>query len=233
MTATAAISAKEADISIDMQHAGWVVNDLIDTINTNRQYLSEVDGAIGDGDHGINMSKGFSQCGERIAARGETPSLALAFDDLAMTLMEGIGGSMGPLYGSFFLSFAETLEGHQELDKSLFLKALSAGIDAVQAVGEAKVGDKTLIDTLMPARSDYQQALDQDRPFQQCLVALAAGAQRGMLSTRDLQARIGRASRLGQRSIGVLDAGACSCYLILDSVGKSLIFALETNTNSQ
>lgn len=205
----------------DMRQAGWVVQDLVSTINRHRDYLSEVDGAIGDGDHGINMSKGFSLCGERLK---ETPdsSLAAALDTLAITLMEGIGGSMGPLYGSFFMAMSTALEGHSTLDRPLLLTALDEGIAAVQAIGEAKVGDKTLMDTLIPARDAFRLALGRDLPFAACLQAMQAGAEAGRDSTRALQARIGRASRLGERSIGVLDAGACSCALILDSLARSL-----------
>jgi dihydroxyacetone kinase-like protein len=208
--------------TLDMAAAGSVVADLIGVINSNRQYLSEVDGAIGDGDHGINMSKGFSQCGERLAKRATPPSLPAALADLSDALMGGIGGSMGPLYGSFFLDMSSVLEGHALLDSPLFYRALSAGIDAVQAIGDAKVGDKTLIDTLEPARAAYEAALAENRSFRECLDAMTAAAEGGMNSTRELRARVGRASRLGDRSIGVLDAGACSCFLILRSMSESL-----------
>ncbi|RAM65245.1 dihydroxyacetone kinase [Herbaspirillum rubrisubalbicans] len=205
----------------DMQQAGWVVQDLVSTINQHRDYLSQIDGAIGDGDHGINMSKGFSLCGERLK-QAPAPSLAAALDMLSITLMEGIGGSMGPLYGSFFMAMSTALQGHATLDRQLFLHALDEGIAAVQAIGEAKVGDKTLMDTLVPARDAFRLALDHDQPFTACLQAMQRGAEAGRDSTRTLQARIGRASRLGERSIGVLDAGACSCALILDSLAQSL-----------
>ncbi|WP_029363296.1 dihydroxyacetone kinase subunit DhaL [Herbaspirillum lusitanum] len=205
----------------DMTQADWVVEDLIVAINRNREYLSEIDGAIGDGDHGINMSKGFTQCGERLALqRGR--SLAGAFNELYLVLMEGIGGSMGPLYGSFFMVFGEVLATRNILDKELFFNALSAAIDAVQTIGDAKVGDKTLVDTLIPARDAYHQALSQGRSFSLCLTAMTTAAEAGMQSTKALQARIGRASRLGERSIGALDAGSCSCFLILQSIAGSL-----------
>jgi dihydroxyacetone kinase phosphoprotein-dependent L subunit len=205
----------------DMRQAAWVVQDLVSTINQHRDWLSEVDGAIGDGDHGINMSKGFSLCGERLKQDPET-SLAAALDTLSITLMEGIGGSMGPLYGSFFMAMSTVLEGQPTLDRPLFLKALDEGIAAVQAIGEAKVGDKTLMDSLIPARDAFRLALGRDLPFAACLQAMQHAADTGRDSTRALQARIGRASRLGERSIGVLDAGACSCALILGSLAKSL-----------
>ena len=207
---------------IELASAGAVVLELIATINENRAYLSEIDGAIGDGDHGINMSKGFSQCRDGLLAQPTLPGLAPAFDALAMTLLEGIGGSMGPLYGSVFMGFAETLAGHQRMDAQLFGAALTQAVNDVQTVGNAKVGDKTLMDTLIPARDAYLAALAQDEDFSAALSAMIAAAETGWQSTKALQARIGRAARLGERSIGVLDAGATSCFLLLRTLGTSL-----------
>jgi len=216
--------------AIDMSAAAGVVTHLIEIINANRAYLSEIDGAIGDGDHGINMSKGFSQCGERLARRDAPLPLPTALGELSDALMAGIGGSMGPLYGSFFLDMSSVLDAHASLDKHLFYRALSAGIDAVQAVGEARVGDKTLIDTLAPALAAYGHALQDGLSFRECLAAMSAAAETGMNSTRGLRARVGRASRLGERSIGVLDAGACSCFLILRGMSDSLGALLDEGT---
>jgi dihydroxyacetone kinase len=122
---------------------------------------------------------------------------------------------------------SDTLSGHAELDKSLFYQALVAGIDSVQEIGDAKVGDKTLIDTLAPARVAYGAALEEGKSFRACIDAMVVAAEAGMNSTRDLRARIGRAARLGDRSIGVLDAGACSCFLILRSMGESITHLLD------
>lgn len=207
---------------IELSDAADVVRDLISSINENRAFLSEIDGAIGDGDHGVNMSKGFTGCGARLGQLRAPVTLAQALDQLAQALMDDIGGSMGPLYGSFFLAFAETLEKRAQLDAVLFGLALDAGAQAVRDVGEAKVGDKTLIDTLSPAQAAYRQALDSGAPFAQCLQAMSEAAEAGKESTRAMQARIGRAARLGARSIGVLDPGATSCCLILQSMARSL-----------
>ena len=208
--------------TIELKKAGGIVLDLIEVINENRAYLSEIDGAIGDGDHGINMSKGFSLCRDALLAKPELPGLAEALDALAMTLLEGIGGSMGPLYGSFFMGLAEALAGKEELDADLFGKALTQAIADVETVGSAKVGDKTLMDTLVPARDDYLAALAAGADFAAALGAMIDGAEKGWKSTKDLQAKLGRAARLGERSIGVLDAGATSCFLILKTLGTSI-----------
>jgi dihydroxyacetone kinase phosphoprotein-dependent L subunit len=208
--------------NIALRGAGEVALDLIETINANRMYLSEIDGAIGDGDHGINMSKGFSQCRDRLLENPDLPGLAEAFEALAMTLLEGIGGSMGPLYGSFFLAWSEALSGHEHMDAQLFGQGLDKAVAAVQEMGNASVGDKTLIDTLVPAREAYAAALAAGESFHAALAAMMQAAEQGKESTRALQARIGRASRLGERSIGVLDAGATSCFLLLQTLGASL-----------
>ena len=208
--------------TLALQQAGPIVLDLIETINANRAYLSEIDGLIGDGDHGINMSKGFSQCGEALRARPELPGLAEALDTLAMTLLEGIGGSMGPLYGSLFLGLSETLSGKETLDATLFGEALANAVAGVETVGSAKVGDKTLMDTLVPARNAFQAALAGGADFSSAISAMIDAAEHGWKSTQALQARIGRAARLGERSIGVLDAGATSCFLLITTLGASI-----------
>ena len=207
--------------TLTLKQAGPIVLDLVETINANRAYLSEIDGLIGDGDHGINMSKGFTQCGEALRAPPTLPGLAEGLDTLAMTLLEGIGGSMGPLYGSFFMGLAETLSGKETLDAQLFGEALANVVAGVETVGSAKVGDKTLMDTLVPAREAFQAAVADGADFSSALAAMIDAAERGWHSTKDLQARIGRAARLGERSIGVLDAGATSCFLILKTLGTS------------
>ncbi|WP_300163991.1 dihydroxyacetone kinase subunit DhaL, partial [Solidesulfovibrio sp.] len=192
--------------TLALKQAGAIVLDLVETINANRAYLSEIDGLIGDGDHGINMSKGFTLCGEALRAQPTLPGLAEALDTLAMTLLEGIGGSMGPLYGSFFLGFSETLAGKETLDAALFGEALANAVAGVESVGSAKVGDKTLMDTLVPAREAFQAAVAAGSDFSAALGAMIAAAEQGWQSTQALQARIGRAARLGERSTGVLDA---------------------------
>lgn len=209
--------------TVVLANAGDVVRDLITTINTNRAYLSEIDGLIGDGDHGINMSKGFTGCGTRLDALGAGANdLPKAFEQLSQALMDDIGGSMGPLYGNFFLGFVKTLEPHAAMDAALFGDTLAAAVANVQSMGNAKVGDKTLIDTMVPALNTYKDAVSKGASFSDALQAMSVAAEAGKDSTKNLQARIGRSARLGPRSIGVLDAGATSCCLILQSISTSL-----------
>ena len=193
--------------------AGDIVLAMADRIVENRAYLSEIDGKIGDGDHGVNMAKGFGMASERL--KGKNLSLAASLDTLGTILMTEIGGSMGPLYGVMFTEFAEKLEGVEAIDSATYSRMLHAGLEGTQAIGSAKLGDKTLLDTLIPAIEAFDAADAAGKSFADALDALVAAAEAGRDSTLNLVAKIGRASRLGERSLGVLDAGATSCAIIL------------------
>ena len=193
--------------------AGAIVLSMAERIVENRAYLSEIDGKIGDGDHGVNMAKGFGMAAERLA--GKNLSLAQSLDTLGTVLMTEIGGSMGPLYGVMFTEFAEKIDGAEAIDSAAFSTMLHAGLEGIQSLGSAKVGDKTLLDTLVPAVEAFDAAIADGKTFAEALDALVAAAEKGRDSTIDLVAKIGRASRLGERSLGVLDAGATSCAIIL------------------
>jgi dihydroxyacetone kinase-like protein len=194
-----------------------IVDQLIRAIQENKQYLSDIDGLIGDGDHGINMNKGFTLCREEI---DKNPgSLAQNLHVLSKILMMKIGGSMGPLYGKFFKAMATSLEGADRVGIEEMGVALQSVVDAIATVSLAKVGDKTLIDTLVPAVSAYKLAQQNGLSFAEALEHMKTAAREGRDSTKDMVARLGRASRLGERSRGVLDAGAVSCCLILETIG--------------
>jgi dihydroxyacetone kinase-like protein len=205
--------------------AGDIVASVADRIIENRAYLSEIDGKIGDGDHGVNMAKGFGMAAERL--KGQNASLADAFETLGTVLMTEIGGSMGPLYGVMFTEFAEMIEGKDVIDAPLFSKMLHAGLAGIQSIGSAKVGDKTLIDAFVPATEAFDQATAAGKPFAEALTDMADAAEKGRDSTIDLVAKIGRASRLGERSLGVLDAGATSCALILKEIATGVTPKLQ------
>ena len=214
---------KLSGATVPLSKAGFLVRNLISTIVSNREYLSEIDGLIGDGDHGINMAKGFISCATRLDALGErADDLRIALTELSKALMDDIGGSMGPLYGNFFLGFVAALDAYTDMDAKLFSEALTAAVKNVQSTGNAQVGDKTLIDTLVPARDAFESAIANMNGFSSALQAMSEAAERGKNSTKDLQARIGRSARLGPRSIGVFDAGATSCCLLLQSLASSL-----------
>ena len=193
---------------------------LLDTIENNGALLSEIDGATGDGDHGINMSKGARRTRETLGDREVTTAEGLEM--LGNVLLTEIGGAMGPLYGSFFNEMGGACQGAEVTDKPTFGKMLGAAVEVMQDLGGAKVGDKTMMDALLPAYDAYRAALTDNTDFSTALRRMADAAERGKESTRDLVAKLGRASRLGERSRGTLDAGATSCALILKSFADTL-----------
>jgi dihydroxyacetone kinase phosphoprotein-dependent L subunit len=197
-----------------------VVRDLVAAVQEHRQRLSDIDGAIGDGDHGINMAKGFALAGAELdKAPGD---LSRGLLTVSRVLMSSIGGAMGPLYGSLFRGMGKACQGAERIEAPVFRAMLDAGLTSVRAVSEAQVGDKTLMDALVPAVAAYGAALDAGRGFAVALAAMADAAERGRDSTKDLVAKVGRASRLGERSRGTLDAGATSCALILRTMAASI-----------
>jgi dihydroxyacetone kinase-like protein len=193
---------------------------LVQVIEENKAYLSEIDGKIGDGDHGINMAKGFAlvktKLGEREVSVGEGLTL------IGQTLLTEIGGSMGPLYGTFFLQMGLRAKDKAEIDEKTFGEMLCAARTGLAELGGATVGDKTIMDVIVPAVAAYESAAIKGASFQDALTQMADAAENGKESTRDLVAKIGRASRLGERSRGVLDAGATSGAMILRTM--ALVF---------
>jgi len=202
-----------------------IIHNMIIEIQKNKDYLSEVDGAAGDGDHGVNMNKGFTLCRDRIGDR--RIDLATALNQLGMVLLMEIGGSMGPLYGTFFIEMSKEAAGKEKIDKYVFGDILKAGLKGVQALSEASVGDKTLLDTLIPGVDAYFNALSEGKNYSEILKVMKEAAENGKESTRDMIAKIGRASRLGERSRGSLDAGAASCNVILQSMANTIIDILS------
>jgi dihydroxyacetone kinase-like protein len=207
-------------MALPVNEAGFVVTDLVKAIVAERDHLSDIDGAIGDGDHGVNMAKGFNLCAQALGS--PTPGLKESFGILGNTLMAGIGGSMGPLYGTFFNEMADALDGVAVLDAKAFAKMIRAGLDGVLDIGGAKPGDKTLLDTLVPAVEAFEAAVAAGKPYQAALDDMTAAARAGRDSTIGMIARVGRASRLGERSRGVLDAGSASCCVILETMAGSI-----------
>jgi dihydroxyacetone kinase phosphoprotein-dependent L subunit len=198
-----------------------IVLDLIIAVQTNKQYLSDLDGAIGDGDHGVNMNKGFTLCREELQTN--PGNLAHGLKVLSKVLIMKIGGSMGPLYGYFFKSMAAACDGSDTIDADVFAMMLTSGREGIQKISNAVPGDKTLMDVLVPAEAAYQASLQAEEPFTVCLEEMTQAARQGRDATRDMAAKVGRSSRLGERSRGVIDAGAASCCLILETMAESII----------
>ncbi len=196
-----------------------IIEKMIDAIYENKQYLSDIDGLIGDGDHGINMNKGFQMCKEELAAN--PGDLAHSAKVLSKILMMKIGGSMGPLYGKLYRGFAKELDGKEEIGIDEMGVALEAMLTSIQTISPAKPGDKTLLDTLVPAIIAFKKAAAEGKEFDLALDEMKAAAIAGRDSTKDMVAQLGRASRLGERSRGVMDAGATSCCLLLETLADT------------
>ena len=218
--APAKVKAARERVGATIANAGGaaIALAICDAIHEKAAYLSEVDGETGDGDHGINMNKGFLMAKERIS---DDMSLTEALGTIGDTLVKDIGGSMGPIYGTFFETLADGLNV-PEFDAIDLKETFGNVVDALKDLAGAKEGDKTLIDTAAPAARAFAAALDEGKSLGEALDALATGAADGLESTRGMQAKIGRAARLGERSIGHLDAGATSCDIILETLAKSL-----------
>ena len=202
-----------------------VLLEMVKGIQVNKDYLGEVDGLIGDGDHGMNMNKGFTVFQARFEKR--ELSFTQGLYELGMVLLNEIGGSMGPIYGTVFMALAEAGEGRENLTAADLADMLEAGQSALEEIVDARVGDKTLMDTLSPAVEQMKAAAAGGKDLREALLGMKKAAEKGRDSTKDMVARYGRSSRLGERSRGVLDAGASSCCIILTSMADGILSVLS------
>lgn len=176
-----------------------------DEIIANKDYLTDLDRSIGDADHGVNMAKGFGFTKEALEA--DFDDYKTLFNKVATTLLSKVGGASGPLYGSFFMKFAASVKDVEELTRDELNKAFTAGVDGVKQRGKAEVGDKTMVDVLEPVA----EALNAGKSFDEVVKI----AEESMEKTKDIKAKKGRASYVGDRSIGHIDPGAASSYILV------------------
>jgi dihydroxyacetone kinase-like protein len=184
----------------------------------NRQYLTKLDGAIGDGDHGTNMDRGMKKALERLEAT-DGDDIGASLKAVGMALVSSVGGAAGPLYGTLFLQMGQATAGRSELDLAGFTEALDAGVQGVIKRGKAEPGDKTMLDALGPALEALREASGDD--VAEGLSRAADAAREGMESTVPMVARKGRASYLGERSAGHQDPGATSSHLLLKTAAEA------------
>ncbi len=186
----------------------------------NRDRLTELDSAIGDADHGTNMDRGFSAAHAQL--KGNAPAeIGAILQAVAAVLIKTVGGASGPLYGTFFLRAAACCAGKVELTSADVVALFQAGIEGIQQRGKAASGDKTMLDSLLPAADAMQKAGASGADLGSILAAGVAAAETGMLATIPMQARKGRASYLGPRSVGHQDPGATSAYLLLKTAAST------------
>ena len=191
-----------------------------DVFRGEKEHLTELDSAIGDADHGINMDRGFQAVVAKLPTLPQDDIGAL-LKGVGMTLMSTVGGASGPLYGSFFLQLGNATAGKADIDVAEFAAAMDNGIARVQGLGKAEAGDKTMLDALFPAQAALHHAADAGENPSAALGAAAEAAEEGMRATIPLVARKGRASYLGDRSAGHQDPGATSTSLLLKAAADA------------
>jgi phosphoenolpyruvate---glycerone phosphotransferase subunit DhaL len=193
--------------------ARWIVESAR-LVTENQDALSDLDAASGDADHGSNLARGFAAVREAVSSMSDvTPAGILK--EAGMTLVDTIGGSSGALYGTFFLRMAKAVGAADTLDTEMVAVMLHAGAGGIAERGGVEVGDKTMYDALAPAVREFSRAVALASPFADALAVAAEAAERGRDATADMVARKGRASYLGERTRGYVDAGAASMALIV------------------
>jgi len=198
-----------------------ILKNIGEVIKENRQYLTDLDGAIGDGDHGINMNKGFKAVVEKLDTVKDKDCGAI-LKTTAMTLISTVGGASGPLYGTAFLKAAMAVNGKMELDNDDVIKMFDEGIKGIIMRGKAQRGEKTMLDALIPAYEELKKALENGTEIAEAFKKACSAAYDGVEYTKTIRATKGRASYLGDRSIGHQDPGATSSYLMIKTIADIL-----------
>lgn len=194
-----------------------IINLIANDIQENKDFLTELDSAIGDADHGINMSKGFKAVTEKIAAMTDKDCGSI-LKTVGMTLVSTVGGASGPLYGTAFMRAGQAVGAKTELGFEDLLVILEAALAGIKMRGKAEKGEKTIIDALEPAVEVLKSSKVNEKLVEEAVKAAKAGVE----YTKGIIAKKGRASYLGERSIGHQDPGATSCYIMLAAILKAI-----------
>ncbi|HMM22300.1 MAG TPA: dihydroxyacetone kinase subunit DhaL [Selenomonadales bacterium] len=184
----------------------------------NKEYLTDLDAAIGDADHGINMVRGFEAVRGKLGALPPEADLATVLKTVAMTLISTVGGASGPLYGTAFLRAAAVAQGKSAVDGATAVSLFMAAVNGIKERGKATRGEKTMLDALEPAYEAFAAGVGDNKPLPDCLELACAAAERGIEYTKTIVATKGRASYLGERSLGHQDPGATSSYILLKAL---------------
>jgi len=186
-------------------------------IVANEADIESLDRAIGDGDHFINVRRG---CEVLVAMQADLAPLApsAALNKIGMKLLSTIGGASGPLISSCFLAMGKALNGSEQPDRRQFAAAFTAGVDAIRARGKADLGEKTMLDVLIPAARQLVALAEADTPLPEICAQMKAEAHRNMLATRDMLATKGRAAFLGERALGHIDPGSKTCEVAIGAI---------------
>ena len=206
---------------IDSKKLCEIIANMAEKIQEQKDFLTELDNEIGDGDHGINMARGFAAVKEKLPAMADKDVGAI-LKEVGMTLVSTVGGASGPLYGTAFMKAGMACKGMAKISGEDMLKALSAAIAGIKQRGKSEEGEKTMLDALCPAERALSEALEGGAALKDALGKAVNAAEAGLLHTRDIIATKGRASYLGERSLGHQDPGATSSLLMLQVMEAAL-----------
>ncbi|MCL6271250.1 dihydroxyacetone kinase subunit DhaL [Sansalvadorimonas sp. 2012CJ34-2] len=206
---------------VTKQHIVSWLQELATELKENREYLTKLDSDIGDADHGLNMNRGFEKVMEKLPMY-ENKCLGTIFKQTGMTLLSSVGGASGPLYGTFFLKAATSLNGKEEASIQELIAAMDDGVGGIVSRGRTKPEDKTMCDVWWPTMEAMHHAADHDKDLSEVIDLALHTAEEAMRATIPMQARKGRASYLGERSIGHQDPGATSSMLMIKALKKTL-----------
>ena len=206
--------------TLDVQYWRRALLDLAEAVDQEKDRLCQLDGAIGDGDHGTSMAAGFKLVAARLAS-DDLSDVGAVLHTVGATLVSSVGGVTGIVFGTFFVSAAKAAMGKTETGTAELAEMFAAGLEAVQLRGKARPGDKTMVDALAPAVQALREADERGLGVQEALDLACMSAREGMERTRDMKARAGRARYQGEKAIGHVDAGAASVAIILASLART------------
>jgi dihydroxyacetone kinase-like protein len=206
---------------IDVDTLIVIIKDMASAVVENENYLTELDSAIGDGDHGVNLRRGFDALAERLPSFKEKEIHEL-LNDAGLVLLETTGGSVGALYGSAIMEAGKTMRDKDKIFLNDFVRMVQAAEGAIRNRGQVQVGEKTMLDTIHPFLESLRKSLEEDLTFIDALDRGHEAAKEGLESTRNMIAKKGRAKYLGEKTLGHLDVGAASSYLMIQSLLKTM-----------
>ena len=198
-----------------------VISDMCRRMKAEKDYLTDLDNAIADGDHGINMAKGFAAVEAKLNAMKEQ-DIGTILKTVGMTLVSAVGGSAGPLYGTAFMKSGMIVAGKKDMDINDFLSCMKAAVDGVMMRGKSSYGEKTMLDAMIPSLEAMKKANADGLSPKAVLDAGVKAAEDGVEFTKTIAATKGRASYIGERSIGHCDPGAASFTYLLQEIAKAL-----------
>lgn len=206
---------------MNTQKLAEVMAAIAKTIEENKDFLTQLDNEIGDGDHGINLVRGFAAVEQKLPSWANT-DIGTLLKGVGMQLVSTVGGASGPLYGTAFMKAGMACKGLTELDGPAFAAAMEAAVEGIKMRGKATEGEKTMLDALCPALRAVKEAVENGKSLKEALQDGAAAAEQGVTYTKTIIATKGRASYLGERSLGHQDPGATSSWYMLRTMAEHI-----------